>query len=320
MYNSLEEIITGAWNYIERRICMTIDKIQDIIRKIDMFANESNIQITPFKSFEDDSTYDVWLIDCTLGKFVLKKVKNVEVEIYATFFKNKIKGVPRFFTKINDCETTYIVIEYIEGKTLFKCDRESLKKALDALISIQERYWNDPIYNDVGYTFEMSMQSRINRGQYLADDEIESAYNVFLSLYAKLPRTLCHDDFLPFNAIVSNNCATIIDWEYAGILPYPVSIARLIAHTEEDENSFFYMTNDDKNFAIQYYYDNLVSKYNISYDEYEYTLDLFLLYEYCEWIMLGNKYPNADNKERFQVYLNKAKEHLKNINLEAKWV
>ena len=113
------------------------------------------------------------MIDCNLGKFVLKKAKNVEVETYTTFFENKIQGVPKFIAQITDCESTYIVIEYIEGKTLYKCDRDSLQKALDALISIQETYWNDSIHNDVGYTFETSMQSRIKRGQYLAEDEID---------------------------------------------------------------------------------------------------------------------------------------------------
>lgn len=294
---------------------MTTNELQNIIHKVGIFANESNIQITPFKSFEDDSPYDVWLIDCNLGKFVLKKAKNVEVETYTTFFENKIQGVPKFIAQITDCESTYIVIEYIEGKTLYKCDRDSLQKALDALISIQETYWNDSIHNDVGYTFETSMQSRIKRGQYLAEDEIEAAYNEFLSLYSNLPRTLCHDDLLPFNVIVSDNSAAIIDWEYAGILPYPVSISRLIAHAEEDENAFFYMTNDDKAFAIQYYYDNFVAKHNISYTKYRHTLDLFLLYEYCEWIMLGNKCPDAD-MERAKNYTIKAKEHLKNIQGE----
>ena len=294
---------------------MTVNKLQDIIRKVDIFANEPNIQITPFKSFEDDSIYDVWLIDCTLGKFVLKKAKNVELEIYTTFFENKIQGVPKFIAKITDNETTYIIIEYIEGKTLFKFDRESLIKSLDALISIQVTYWNDSKHNDIGYTFEKSMQSRINRGKYLADIEIENAYNEFLSLYAKLPRTLCHDDLLPFNVIVSDNSAVIIDWEYAGILPYPVSIARLLAHAEEHENAFFYMTNDDKAFAIQYYFENFVAKHNISYTEYRYALDLFLLYEYCEWIMLGNKCPDT-NKERANIYVQKAKKHLNTLQQE----
>ena len=294
---------------------MTANQLQDIVRKSDIFANESSILITPFKSFEDDSTYEVWLIECTLGKFVLKKAKNIEVEIYSTFYMHEIQGVPKFIAEINDNEDTYIIIDYIDGDTLCKCDRESLKKALDALISIQDEYWNDSTHNNIGYTFEKSMQGRINRGQYLADEEIETRYNEFLSLYSKLPRTLCHDDLLPFNVIVSKNSATIIDWEYAGILPYPVSIARLIAHTSEDYNALFYMTNDDKEFAIKYYYDNFVAKHSISYEEYRHALDLFLLYEYCEWIMLANKYPDG-NKDLANQYMKKAKEHLKNMKQE----
>ena len=57
---------------------MTANQLQDIVRKSEIFANESSILITPFKSFEDDSTYEVWLIESTLGKFVLKKAKNVD--------------------------------------------------------------------------------------------------------------------------------------------------------------------------------------------------------------------------------------------------
>lgn len=290
-----------------------MNKLQDIIRRLDMFSNESDIQITPFKSFEDDSTYEVWLIESTFEKCVLKKAKNVEADIYTTFFENKIQGVPKFISEINDNENTYIIMEYIDGKTLCKCDRESLKKTLDALISIQNKYWNDSAHNNIGYTFEKSMQSRINRGKYLCDEELEKVYQEFLSVYSKIPRTLCHDDLLPFNVIVGENSASLIDWEYAGILPYPASIARLLAHTEENENALFYMTNEDKEFAKKYYYDNLVSKHDIPYDEYKYTVDLFFLYEYCEWIMLANKYPDAD-KERAAVYTRKAKFALKQID------
>jgi hypothetical protein len=39
--------------------------------------------------------------------------------------------------------------------------------------------------------------------------------------------------------------------------------------------------------------------------------DIFLLYEYCEWIMLGNKYPDA-NQARYSAHLEKAKTHIKN--------
>jgi hypothetical protein len=69
------------------------------------------------------------------------------------------------------------------------------------------------------------------------------------------------------------------------------------------------MKEDDKSFAIDYYFEKLVKHKGVSYEEYRRTLDLFILYEYCEWIMLGNKYEDAD-MDRFNSYLKKAKEHV----------
>ena len=110
----------------------------------------------------------------------------------------------------------------------------------------------------------------------------------------------------------SKTDATIIDWEYAAILPYPTSLARLIAHGEEDESAFFYMTQADKDYAIEYYFEHLLKENGIDYNDYRRTLDYFLLYEYCEWIMLGVKY-NETGSERFQKYYAKAKEHIKSL-------
>ena len=72
------------------------------------------------------------------------------------------------------------------------------------------------------------------------------------------------------------------------------------------------MKDEDKAFAINYYYDNLIKNKGITYDAYRHALDLFLLYEYCEWIMLGVKYKDAD-MERYSRYLEKAKTHLSKI-------
>lgn len=276
--------------------------------------NIPNAKISAFKSFEDNSDYDVWLIESDDSRFVIKPVKNFELDVYSTFFTDNLLGAPRFISSIKNEDNTYLMIEYIEGKALCNCDHRSIKLALDALISIQEKYWNNSNYNNFGYTYEKTYESRLNRGKYLNDAELERAYQKYLSIYSELPRTLCHDDLLPFNVIVNENSASIIDWEFAGILPYLTSLARLIAHTEESPNAFFYMSNDDKAFAIKYYYDNFVSKHSISYQEYRKSLDLFLFYEYCEWIMLGNKYPNS-NKERALQYLIKAKEHIKRSNI-----
>ena len=81
-----------------------------------------------------------------------------------------------------------------------------------------------------------------NRGNSLGDADLERAYERFLQIYGEIPRTLCHDDLLPSMCFCSGDRAVLIDWEYALILPYPTSLARLIAHGEEDENAFFHMT------------------------------------------------------------------------------
>ena len=94
-------------------------------------------------------------------------------------------------------------------------------------------------------------------------------------------------------------------------MPYPTSLVRLIAHGEEDPAAFFCMTADDKSFAVDYY-EHLIKGKGISYADYRRTLDYFLLYEYCEWIMLGIKYGDTSS-ESCQKYLAKALEHIKTM-------
>lgn len=173
-------------------------------------------------------------------------------------------------------------------------------------------YWERRECQAVDLTFEASLPRQQNRGKYLNDADLEHAYAEYLRLYSSVPRTLCHDDLLPFNVLCANGHATIIDWEYAAILPYPTSLARLTAHGEEDESAFFYMTQADKDYAIEYYFEHLLKENGIDYNDYRRTLDYFLLYEYCEWIMLGVKYNETDS-ERFQKYYAKAKEHIKSL-------
>lgn len=277
------------------------------INYISKILNIESKDITYFQqisSIEDNSPYDVWQVTINDQKYILKKAKNHEIEIYNLFLNNLSLGVPNLYSINEYNNETYLLIEYIEGHELFKCNRNDLIKAVDALIYIQNYYWNHDITN-TSYTFENSLTNRINRGKYLNDCELEIHYNIFLEIYTKVPKTLCHDDLLPFNVIVNDKRGVIIDWEYAGNLPYLTSFARLIAHGGED-NEFFYINESDKEFIINYYYDNLIMHKNISYKDYLYQLNYFLLYEYCEWIMLKNKYPNADEK-RYNLYLAKAK-------------
>ncbi len=269
-------------------------------------------EVQPFQNQEDGEDYQVWKVTTGDRILVLKKAKERELAVYRDFFTGEVPGVPKFYAAAQAEGSDYFLMEYATGRDLCKCDRAGLQKALDTLIGLQDRFWEDPAYSNRGYTFGESLASREKRGQYLNDGELERAYGTFLELYKSVPRTLCHDDLLPFNVLVSEHGATLIDWEYGGMLPYPTSLARLIAHGVEDESAFFYMKDEDRAFGIDYYYHQLISQKGISYADYRRTLDYFLLYEYCEWIMVGNRCASTDT-ERYAYYVKKAKEHVRDM-------
>ena len=288
--------------------------LKHIISKLVILHPDQIIDISPFKSVEDGEDYEVWSIKTKSQKYVLKKAKNYEIEVYSSFLDGI--SAPRFIESVNVDGDNYFITEFFDGADLCSCDRQSLKKALDALIYLQNKFWNNNSLFNAGYSFEKSLERRIERGKFLNDSRLESAYSDYLSLYKSLPKTLCHDDLLPFNVLVNDRGAMLIDWEFAGILPYPTSLARLLAHAEEKDGALFFMRDDDKAFAIDYYYENLLSDKGIPREEYESAISLFLFYEYCEWIMLGNKYEDAD-MELYAKYLAKASDHLSKISLNS---
>lgn len=262
--------------------------------------------ICAFKAEEDGIEYAVWHIRAGESEYVLKRAKGFEVEVYRCFFGEKRPYAPEFF---GDCEfggEKYFLSEYCPGETLSFCTREKLIKALDALIAMQDEFWQrEELYNSV-VTLEEALEGIQNRRKWLGSPKLEKVYAEFMRIYQELPRTLCHDDLLPFNLLIGER-AVLIDWEYGGMLPYPGSLARLIAHGREDDSYLFFMTQADRAFAIDYCYDNLVKKHGISFEEYRRTLDYFIFYEYTEWIMLGNRYDARDD-ERFGYYMKLAEE------------
>lgn len=284
-------------------------QIVGVLESMHRARAESEIEITPFVSAEDGEAYSVWKITRDGKTDVLKKAKEYEAEVYSTFFAHLNSGAPRVEGIATLDGETYILMEYVEGHDLCRCNRADLIKTLDALIALQNAHWEDRTHAESGYSFGKSLGQRERRGNYLQDPALEAAYGRFLTEYRTLPRTLCHDDLLPFNVIVNADRAVLIDWEYAGILPYPAPLARLIAHGEPHADAFFFMTDEDRSFAIDYYYAHLVKEKGIPYAQYRRSLDLFLLYEYCEWIMLGVKYEDADQMRHAQ-YREKAKKHL----------
>lgn len=271
------------------------------------------MQSSVFKSEEDDADYAVWKVTIAGENYVLKEAKERELNIYQTFLRTSTPSAPHLYGVTRYQNKAYFLMEYAPGTDLRHCTRRKLTLALDALIALQDRYWETHEFDKADQSYENSLIGRTNRGKYLFDAKLEKAYAEYLHLYSTLPRTLCHDDLLPFNILICDERAVLIDWETGGMLPYPTPLARLLAHCEEDEYAFFHMTADDRNFAIDYYYDHLLKPKGISYRDYRKALDSFFLYEYCEWIMLGNKYGDTSS-ERYQRCCALARELADKIN------
>lgn len=267
-----------------------MDNFSSFLKSLGLSPNDC----TAFRSEEDGSEYSVWRVSLNGTPCVLKRAKAFEAQIYQTYLSNA-PSVPRLYRTAEWEGNCYLLMEYAEGESMCRCDRASLTLALDALIALQERFWNAREPSSGDYTFDLTLTRRIDRGRYLADPLLERAYGEFLSCYQALPRTLCHDDLLPFNVLVGNGRAVLIDWEVAALLPYPTSLARLLAHGESDPNALFVLSDEDREFAVTYYYEHLIASKGISYEDYRRALDRFLFYEYCEWVMLGVKYGDTDS-------------------------
>lgn len=277
-------------------------ELKKILEQINAVSIPLDATITQLKHEEDDELYQVWRIDTRDEIYILKEAKGDERYIYAAISGACKNSIPKIYQTVTADEKTYLLMEYVDGEDLCQSDRKKLTLALDSLIAMQKETWEMQEIDGLENSFEKSLSTRKNRGKYLGDPLLEEAYEKFLELYRSTPKALCHDDLLPFNIIVAEQNAYLIDWEIGGMLPYPTPFARLIAHTQADEGALFYMADADKAFAIDYYYDKLLKEKGVLYQEWLHTLEYFLFYEYCEWVFVGNKYQATDG-EYYKKYL-----------------
>lgn len=257
----------------------------------------------PFSAEEDGSAYTVWKLEFADTVMVLKKTTRQERAVYETFLLG-FNAAPRChgFCEIGD--DVYMLMAFVPGRTLSRCTRENLQLALDGLMELQNAWWQDENHADVGLSFDRCYESRCGWLPYMAD--LQPAFEDYLAAFRTVPRTLCNDDLLPFNVLSDGQRAVILDWEYGGILPYPCALARLIAYGEAQEDALFYMTREDKEFALQYYYDHLIREKGIDFREYSRTMELFLLKEYAEWVYCAHKSGDLDIPY-YQTYYPKAR-------------
>ena len=281
---------------------MDINAVYEIFDKLNFSYTITSVK--PFCREEDGSHYDVWKVETDCATIVLKKTSSYERVIYEAFFPRGGIGTPKVYGFVeHNCET-YMLMEIFRGQTMSVSTREKLILALDALIQTQDKFWDNTSLSDVGWTFEKRHAARVKRFAYM--DDLADAYKAYLEADSTVPRTLCNDDLLPFNVLVNDDRAVIIDWEFAGILPYPCALARLLAFGEENTDFMFQMSLADKEFAVQYYYDHLIRSKGISWDEYIQTMKLFFFKEYSEWVYFARS-SNDFTKPEYQKYYAKCK-------------
>lgn len=264
-----------------------------------------------FFAEEDGEPYSVWRVTWPDRTAVLKRTTAGEREVYETFFGPGGGPVPEIYGFAELDGWLYMLMEYVEGETLSHCTREKLIPALDALIETQRRFWGSTEHEHVGYSFEVCCAHREKRLAYMGD--LADTYRVYLETFKNAPRTLCNDDMLPFNVVVSGGRAVILDWEYGGILPWPCALARFLAFGEEPEedeepgdDDLFLMTDEDRKFALDYFFEHFIREKGVSRAEYDRAMRLFFFKEYSEWIYCAAI--GGEKDEKYEKYSVKARQ------------
>ena len=251
---------------------------------------------------EGGGFYHAWKITDGPEAYLLKAVSENELTIYRRL-GNRLDALPRCFGTTAYRNKTYILLEFVAGRSLMVCDRGDLIRVLDAMIALQDAFWDTR--KRIGRSVSRTLPRLKKRRAYLKEPELRAAYDRFLALYPTLPRTLCHDDLLPFNLIVGDERAVFIDWEEAGVLPYPAMLARLLSHGSEHGETPFFLTAADKAFALDYYYERLLKPKGVPYDDYRRAMAMFTFYELTEWVYVYRKY-NKKPDALYEYYLAQA--------------
>jgi len=230
--------------------------------------------------------YRVWRLTGWRGSFILKESCPTELEIYGAV-SGRSFALPAFFGSTVWRGKPWILIEDIRGESLSVCTRAALTAALDSMIELQGLYWTLPVH--LGESVQSSLPLRTARRRYIPGIMLRRAFDLSIEAYRSAAVTLCHDDMLPQNVFYDGWRAVLLDWEYAGMLPWPVMLARLLAHTSSNGATPFYMSAEDKSFALDYYFEHFIAARGVSRADYDRTMKLFIFYELTEWIYVYRK-------------------------------
>ena len=250
--------------------------------------------------------YNVYKVELNGRVYVLKNSSKEEVFVYEKLLNGKNLPVPEFFGKAVRGGKTWILIEYIEGADLRDFTDGAARAAAESITAVMKTYWQNSAEEfeskRVDDRFARYWERVNKRAQCLKNESLLSAaYKVFLERQQSCPRTLSNGDFLQYNAIFQGGKVFIIDWAFAGIMPYSLDIARLIAHGTPDRATFpFFMTYGHKKTYVEEVYKNLPVQ--IEFKRYEQDIKLSLLNEYIEFIEYYLNNPEEERPQFFNYY------------------
>ncbi len=309
------------------------EKVTDI-NQINMFKEILKIinpmlsdQIYIERFYDNDKgynrKYNVYKIVTHCQVYVLKKSDDIEISVYEKYLDNKNLPVPKFYGWAYINKTKWILMDHIDGPDLRIFNMDMASRCAYSLAHIFNMYWQEVSFEDDEQINRFERYwTRINkRSECLINySKLSSAYGIFLDRQLSCPRTLCNGDFLQFNAIESEKGIIVIDWAFAGIMPYSIDIARLIAHGSDKYFPFpFYMTNEYRKIFVQAMYDKLLFKPD--YKQFIWDIILACLNECIEFIESELNDISIERDDIFTYYYESAealadvilngKEHLK---------
>ena len=277
---------------------------KETIRKIvtSILNKDINFDVDRFHYEETKGFYkNIYKIVTKRKIYVLKAAKGDEDTIYK-LLNNEVNSIPHYYGSYKYRNKVYTLVDFVNGKNAMKLDRKNLVKIIDSIIDVQNLFWNSNL--TVGTSFADALGARENRLKHLPD-ELKAVYQKYIDCFKATPLTFSHEDLLPFNVLINKSQAYFIDFEVAGILPYPTMLARLIAHGEENKSALFFLKKQDYKFAIEYYYENFIKTKGISKEDYLKTMKLFVYNELIEWVYVYNK-NNYEHNEFYGKYYTKA--------------
>ena len=252
-------------------------------------------------------TYDVYQLITKEGTYVLKRTKRKEAAIYENFLGACDFAVPRLLGYMEEQDTTWILLQHIEGRDLKQFNESIALACARELAKIFNTYWQEQNFEvtKLDDRFEKYWE-RINRRRQCLKElpQLKEAYDLFLARQRTCPRTLCNGDLLQCNALYNEDNVTFIDWAFGGIMPYALDVARLIAHGAEVDDPF-YMTDNLRMLFLENVYKQLV-RTHLSYEQFIRDIKLACLNECIEFIEQELLNPDKERDHYFDYYLKRA--------------